>query len=98
MANLEVAKTIVAQIGNMAFTMMGAKNLMGDEKGLTFRVGRNPKSVTHVIVKLEPDDTYTVKTVRVRGHKLTELAELEMVYCDNLRNVIGDMTGLAVQL
>lgn len=71
--------------------------------GLTLRIARPlVRSVrgkaTHVIVQLESDDTYTVKTMRVRGLNVTTLETLKMVYGDKLRSVVEYATGLTLAL
>jgi len=95
---LEVANTIRAQLGNGAFVMMGAKNLVGSENSLRWKVGRNAKRVSLVEVELAPDDTYTVRFYRVRGFDCNLLSEVEMVYADSLKRVIESNTGLYLSL
>ena len=97
MAN-DIARTIAAQIGNRAFFMMGAKNLLASERALQFKVGRNAKAVTHVTVTLAADDTYTVRFDRVRKYVAKPVAEVEGVYVDSLRQVIESNTGLYLSL
>ena len=59
MTDLIVAKTIVAQLGGERFVMMtGAKNFVGSAYSVTFKVGSNPKRVTHVRITLTPEGLY----------------------------------------
>jgi hypothetical protein len=59
--DLTVAKTILALLGGERFVMMtGAKNFVGSADSVTFKVGSNPKRVTHVRVTLTPDGLYDV--------------------------------------
>jgi len=101
---LEVAETIRQQIGNKAFFMLGAKDLMGSEaeKFLQFKIGRNAKSVTHVRVTLTPADTYTVTSYRVRRSKgvleSKTLETCEDVYVDSLHSVIESLTGMYTRM
>lgn len=95
---MTIAKTIAAQIGHGALFMIGAKQLTDTGEGLCFKVGRNAKSVSHVTITLAADDTYTVMFTRVRAGKLTILSRLEGIYCDQLRSIIADGTGMAVSL
>lgn len=55
---------------------------------------------THVQVKLETDDTYTVTAIRCarRGLEISNVAEQPLVYADNLRSVVESMTGLRLTL
>ncbi len=95
-----VACTIQEQVGHRAFVMMGAKNLMAGKDSLQWKVGRNTKSVTHVTVRLDPSDTYTVTFQRVtrRGLSVKLIAEVPMVYADCLHDVIETETGLYLSL
>jgi len=93
-----IASTIASQIGNRAFAMMGAKNLVAGDKSLTFKVGTNAKKVTHIVVELEPSDTYTVRFVRVsRGGAVVSNVSQD-VYADSLHTVIQNHTGLYLSL
>jgi hypothetical protein len=98
----QIAQIIADQIGGRAFFMLGASEKMGSEKALTFKVGKNSKSVSHIRVTLEPSDTYKVEAIRVRrskgvlGSKVLE--EQQMVYVDSLHRVIEAMTGLRTSL
>lgn len=93
--DMHIATTIRDQIGNRAFVMMGARDLLGDETGLQFKVGRNSKGVSCVRVELDPSDTYTVRFYKRSGK---ELASCSDVYCDSLRTVIEQNTGLYLSL
>ena len=102
MTNVEIANTIRSQIGHGTLFMMGAKNLVATETGLTFRIGRNAKSVSHVMITLEPSDTYTVEFRRVRNSKngITNklVNSFDDVYADMLHTVLESGTGLATHL
>jgi hypothetical protein len=103
-----IPETILEQLGGAKFIMMtGAKDLLafgatdrhqGGEasvnNGLSFRLGRNAKSVSHVTIELTPLDTYTVRFLRTRGVKCKVLAEYEDVYEDMLTELIRSETGL----
>jgi hypothetical protein len=104
-----VANVIAEQIGHRAFVMMGAKNLLGGDRHLQFKVGTNSKKVTHVTVTLTGDDLYTVRFDRVTkigfnaktgattgGVKM--LAEIESVSFDQLRGIISENTGMYLSL
>lgn len=93
-----VAETIRDQIGFRALRMMGAKDFTGDQNSLTFRIGRNAKSVTHVRVVLTPDDLYEVVFYRVRGTSIKEVSKEEMVYSDSLLPTLTSHTGLYTTL
>lgn len=99
--SLNVANEISRQIGNRAFAMMGAKNLLGSEDSLQFKVGRNAKRVTHIRVTLDPSDTYRVEFIRVGRapmFKTTPVADFDGVYADTLHALIESNTGLYLSL
>jgi hypothetical protein len=57
--DLTVPKTILAQLGGERFVMMsGATGFIGGADSLAFKLGNNPKRVTHVRVTLTTDGLY----------------------------------------
>lgn len=99
---MSIANEIAKQIGNKAFTMMGASNLVDTGEGLQFKIGRNPKSITHVTIKLEEaSDTYKVEFIRLGrapSYKITTFGEFEDVHAGQLRELIEQNTGLYLSL
>jgi hypothetical protein len=93
-----VAQTIAQQIGSRAFTMMGAKQIMAAGDCLKWKVTRNSKRVTHVVVTLQVDDTYTVQTWSVRGLHMKLLNTVHGVYVDALQRTLQSETGLYLSL
>lgn len=91
---LEVAETILAQLGGRQFiAMTGACNIGGDARGLQLRF-KGSKVANHLRVTLERNDTYTVTFSKIRGLDCREVASREMVYSDSLRTVFTAITGL----
>lgn len=93
-----VADTIAAQIGNRALFMIGAKNLCGSGRSLSFKIGRNDKRVTHIKITLGLSDVYLLEFLNCRGLNLTTIATVDGIYCDGLLSVIEDNTGLRTSL
>jgi hypothetical protein len=57
--DLTVSQSILAQLGGESFvTTSGATGLVASADGLTFKLGRNPKRVTHVRVTVTHDGLY----------------------------------------
>lgn len=103
--DLTVAKTILEQLGGRHFLMMtGAKNLVGSDTSLTFRIARSKDGSNTVRITLTPLDVYTVETFsvrKVRGSfeiKSTPKSTVTDVYCDTLRPVFEKLTGLRTRL
>lgn len=88
-----VAKTIAAQIGNMAFRMLGAKDLLSTENSLQFAI-RGSRTANMIRVQLDPSDTYTVEFYK----GVRKVKSVSGVYCDSLREVLQAHTGLYTSL
>jgi len=95
---MTIPETILDQLGGGFVRMTGAKQFVALESGLSMRLGRNAKSVSHLTIELTPADTYTVRFIRVRGAKCTTLAEHEDVYADMLHDLIRTETGLETRM
>ena len=98
---LEVAHTILAQLGGARFrAMTGAKDMIGASNALTFGLPSRfaSKGINKVRIALDWSDRYTVTFFRIRGIKVAEVARIEGVYADQLRDVFTRETGLAVSL
>lgn len=95
---MTVGQTIYNQIGQRAFAMMGAKTVVTMPNGLHWKVGKNSKKVTHVMVTLDPSDTYTVGFYRQSRGDLKQLKNVEGVYVDMLHETIQNNTGLYLSL
>jgi hypothetical protein len=97
------AATILEQLGGRRFAFMtGARNFIGSENALSFRLpgagGFCKDGINAVRVVLDPSDTYTVTFSRVRGTKVTTVAEHADIYCEQLADLVSRTTGLVVRL
>lgn len=99
---MSVASIIQDQIGGKSLYMIGAKDFRSLEgKGVSFRVMRNPKGVTHVAIYLDPSDTYRIKYIkqaRSPSFAITVVKEESDIYADDLNRSIERNTGLATSL
>ncbi len=93
-----VAQTIADQIGRRAFVMIGAKNILDCNGRLSFQIMKNRMSVTHVIVRLDADDTYSIEFGWYRGTQRKVRSTAEGIYADQLRAAIESGTGLVLSL
>ena len=91
MTDLTVPKTILDQLGGESFVMTsGATGLIGSADSLTFKLGRNPKRVTHVRVTLTRDGVYDMTFFTTsKGPQSHDGIHREM-----LQEVFGANTGL----
>ena len=102
-ASLEVANNILAQLGGHRFVVMtGATQVYGSADALQFALpARSAKGIAKVRIVLDPSDTYTVtfyKKTRDRFAPFAAVAELGMVYADQLREIFEAHTGLYTSL
>jgi hypothetical protein len=96
---MQVAQTILSQLGGSRFVAMtGAKNLVAGHNSLSMHIGQNAKKVTHVRIRLDPSDTYTVEFVRISKSNFKVLTTVSDVYCDMLQEIFTQHTGLHTSL
>ena len=100
MTNLDVANTILEQLGGRRFLLMtGAKNLAGSNDSLSFKLPSNPKKVTHVVIKYDyVRDLYNMEFLNIRGVNRKVLREHEGVYFDMLQDLFTQETGFYTKL
>lgn len=103
MDKMQVANTILEQLGGRRFLVMtGSNNLVGSEHGLSMKLARNSTSANALRITLDADDTYTVlfmRVCRVKGElKQTPIKTLSGVYADQLQTIFTDTTGLDTSL
>jgi hypothetical protein len=95
----QVAKTILQQLGGNKFiAMTGAKNFGSSSKSLQFKIGRNSKSISHVIITLKSSDLYDVEFIRMRGTSRKVIKKVKGVYNDQLGTIFKKYTGMNVRL
>ena len=93
----QIAATILAQLGGRRFIVMtGAKNLMSTEYGLSFRLPSRfaRDGINYVRIQLTAMDDYAVEFGKVWGTSYKVIHTIAGVYCDNLRDVFTNATGL----
>jgi hypothetical protein len=99
---VEVAKTILRQLGGQQFiAMTGARDFVGGEKALHFSLRKGAKDrIEKVLITLEPTDTYMVEFFRWDRNRLglEQVAHLTLVYADQLQAVFTEHTGLVTRL
>lgn len=100
MSNLQVANTILAQLGGRRFiAMTGAKQFLGDENSLRFCIGRGAvNKANKVQIELMPSDTYTVRFYHYRRPEAKLISEHDGVYWDDLQTLFTRETGMYTHL
>ena len=95
----QIAQTILQQLGGRRFiAMTGAKNIGFTNKGLSMKIGKNAKGITHVVVDYDRGkDLYDMEFVKIRGTKRTG-KKVKSVYADDLKTIFKGYTGLRTSL
>lgn len=97
-----VANVILAQLGGSRFVAMtGSKDFVGSDRSLRFKVGRGAKNgITHVVVKLKADDTYSVEASKFspRSLQIKVVDTRDMVQAEGLPAVFSAITGMFTSL
>ena len=78
--------------------MTGAKNFGSSRNSLQFKIGRNSKSISHVIITLKSSDLYDVEFIRMRGTSRKVIKKVKGVYGDMLPKIFKKYTGMNVRL
>lgn len=100
----EVAGIIREQIGHKALYMIGAKDFICGYAGnpkrhyIEFRIMRNAAGNCIQVYLDEATDTYRLAVIKIRGLEAKIVADESGIYCDQLADRIGKITGLAVRL
>ncbi len=98
-----VAEAILDQLGGRAFiAMTGARDLVGGERRLTFRLPRGfaKNQINRVEIVLEASDTYSVRFTKWNGRALVaRIIRYETgIYDDMLAPLFRDATGLETRM
>jgi len=94
-------KQLLQQLGGNKFiAMTGAKNLAVDKSKneLHMKIGRNSKSISHVIIRLTSEDLYDMEFLSIRGSSRKIKSKEKGVYADQLGKMFTKNTGLNVRL
>ena len=94
-------KQLLQQLGGNKFVAMtGAKNLAVDKSKneLHMKIGRNSKSISHVIIRLTSGDLYDMEFLSIRGSSRKIKSKEKGVYADQLGKMFKKNTGMNVRL
>jgi len=95
--NVEIATEISKQIGGGAFYMLGAKNKVAVENGLSFRI-RGSRKVNYIKIVLNALDLYDVEYGKIHGMNYKVVATDKGLYFDMLHKSIETNTELYTSL
>ena len=95
---MNIAQTIVSQLGPKALLMIGAKNLMAGKEYLQMKLGRNAGGWNVLKIALNGLDLYDMTFYRIRKLKITSEKTIDNIYCDQLHDIIENETGMRTNL
>ncbi len=98
-----VSQAILDQLGGRAFlAMTGARDLVGGERRLTFRLPRGfaKDQINRVEIVLEASDTYSVRFTKGNAQaRVRRIVRYETgIYHDMLAPLFRDATGLETRM
>lgn len=101
MKDPEIARTIVAQLGNLTLSMLGAQNLVDLGDGLSFRI-RGSRRANYVAIRFDGGrDLYDLeikKIGRAPSYRVRDVAAHEGIFVDQLHELIERETGLYTRM
>jgi len=101
MSNPQIAKTIISQLGNSTFAMLGAHMLVDLGDGLQFRI-KGCRKANYIAIRYDAGaDLYNVeikKIGRAPNYKIVDVADFQGVFVDQLHSLIESNTGLRTRL
>jgi len=93
------AAIILKQLGGQRFiAMTGAKNLVCDEKGITFKFMKNAIGAKWCTINLNSLDLYDMTFKSIKKNELIILKEINNLYDDMIESAFSNITGLATRL
>lgn len=97
--SLEVARTIIQQLGGSRFqAMTGVKQFVGSEDGVSFRLPRTYNKINAVKITLSPLDLYDVEFLHVSTRERKTIVARENIPVEALQYVFTLQTGLDTHL
>jgi hypothetical protein len=97
---MQVAQTILQQLGGKRFTLMtGSKNYVADKNSLRMNLSRNRSGAKWLKITLNSMDTYDMEFFTAKkDFTIVTKAKFNNVYCDQLQQIFTQITGLYTSL
>ena len=98
---MEIAKTILEQLGGNKFiAMTGSKNFGAGENYLQMHLTKNAAKAKYLKITLDPSDTYSMEffSMKTKTYEKVTKAKHEGVYFDQLQAIFTEVTGLYTHL
>ena len=99
MTNMEIAKTIMAQLGgNKIVAMCGVTNITAIENGVTFKIMKNNMKCNYIKIVLNSNDLYDIEYITIRGTIIKIKGSLSDVYAEDMISLMEKDLGLYFSL
>lgn len=98
--NMQVAQTILQQLGGNRFTVMtGSKNYVAGNNSLTMKLTRNKAGAKWLTITLNGSDLYDLCFKKInRAGDIIIVQERNDIYFDQLQEIFTEVTGLYTTL
>ena len=99
MESMEVAKTILDQLGgNMFIRMTGSNRFVALEQGIGMKLVKNNSKANYLRIKLTPADEYDIDFIKVGKNKMEFIEQYTGAHFDQLQDIFTGVTGLLTKL
>lgn len=98
--DLDIAKVIMQQLGgvNRLNVMVGLKDLMSVENGVSFKIKYKGAAANYVKIQLNGLDLYDVEIGKIRGTNYKVICKNENLYNDMLKGIIEETCKVRLSL
>ena len=100
MESKQIAINILNQLGgyNRLNAMIGLKDVIAHQSGVSFKIKCQGAKANYVKIILNGLDLYDVEIGKIRGLNYTVKKSVNDYYCDMLKELIENETGLRLSL
>ena len=96
---MQVAETILKQLGGRKFIMMtGSKQFIAGKNSLSMKLTRNQTGANYLRITLNSMDLYDMEFISIRGGNMKTKVKSEGLYNDMIAREFEQQTGLYTQL
>lgn len=97
---MEIAKTILDQMGGNRFAVMtGSKQFVALQNGLKMKLTRNKANAQYLTITLNAMDTYDMQFFSIdKNFNIKIKQNVEGIYNDQLQRIFTQVTGLYTRL
>tara|TARA_A100001388_G_C28761028_1_gene497799 strand:+ start:517 stop:864 length:348 start_codon:yes stop_codon:yes gene_type:complete len=97
----EISDTIIKHLGGLGKldAMLGIKHVLYGRKSSNIHIkAKNSKKINLIVVRLQPNDEYTIEFYKGRGVNSKEVETLKDIPASSLKSSVERVTGLKLSL